>query len=87
MAIDNEADALRFYDGCVAHLEAQPDRKDPADCVAKANIGWCFGEGMDSDRVAMWRKVCGASHPVFGPMTTKVLPEEAFAAGQQAAQK
>lgn len=79
LAVDNEQDAAAFYDGYVAFLEVAPDRTEPADSVARANIGWCFGEGMTSDRVQIWRQVCNASHPVFG--VANPTPTEAFEAG------
>ena len=71
MAIDNEEDALEFYSGHVAYIQRQIDKGEwksdatPMQAV-QSNIGWCFGEGMSGERVSMWSKVCGASHPVFG---------------------
>ncbi len=83
LAISNEADAKLFYDGYLEwmtdHLEA--DSQYTPEQVAKANVGWCFGEGMAKDKVKMWRDVCDASHSVFGSMETPVTPEEAVAQG------
>lgn len=82
-AIDNPEDALCFYESYIAWMETLPaeDRSEQYTTaqVARSNIGWCFGEGMDSDRIAMWNTVTGAAHPVFGTMTP--TPQEAFAAG------
>ena len=85
LAIDNEDDAAKFYAGHVAHIQRTIDKGEwnsssTAEEGAKSNIGWCFGEGMSDERRAMWVKVCGASHPVFG---TKVpTAGEAFKMGE-----
>lgn len=83
MRIDRVADALRFYHGYLAWLTALPaesrsERYTPQQ-VARSNIGWCFGEGMDRDRIAMWHAVTGAAHPLFGVMD--VTPDGAYRAG------
>lgn len=84
-SMHREEDAAQFYSEYVEWLRNQPDLKQPAETIARANIGWFFGEGMpDTDR-AMWRKV-GASHPVFGGMETIPSPQEAFAAGVRTSQ-
>jgi hypothetical protein len=75
MAISNPDDAARFYRGCVANVQKQIDMgkresKFTATEAAYSNIGWCFGEGMSDEKIAMWCSVCGASNPVFG----KVMP-------------
>jgi hypothetical protein len=81
MAVDNDADARRFYDGYVVSIREVGKTKElPAD-VARSNIGWCFGEGMEPDRIAMWRRVCDAVHPVFGTYETPPTPAQAFDAG------
>jgi hypothetical protein len=85
LAVEDEADARRFFDGYVAWLEAQPDRALPALDVARANVGWCFGEGMSPERVAMWHRLTGSAHPMFG--TSMPTPEQAFAAGMKAGRK
>ncbi len=82
LAITDPDDACLFYEGCVSHLASQPDLTDTPEAIAKSNIGWCFGEGMGSLYVHMWREVCQATHPIFGP--TQPSPEEAFAAGIEA---
>jgi hypothetical protein len=85
LAVGDEAAARRFFDGYVAWLEAQPNRTLPALDVARANVGWCFGEGMAPERCAMWHRLTGSAHPVFG--TSKPSPEEAFSAGLKAGRK
>lgn len=69
-SVDNEKDAKEFYDGYVEYLKVELAKKpDPhgmtAEQIARGNVGWCFGEGMQQKKVAMWSKI-GASHPVFG---------------------
>lgn len=83
--VTNENDAASFYRGCVESTQAQIDAgtwqsQATAEQAAKANIGWCFGEGMNSKRIEMWNRVCGADHPVFG-LNLNVSPEEAIQAG------
>jgi hypothetical protein len=85
LGIETEAEARAFFDGYVRWLESAPDRTLPALDVARANVGWCFGEGMARERVAMWHRATGSAHPVFG--TSKPPPEQAFAAGMNAARK
>lgn len=77
LAIDNPADALRFYRGEIEHHAKDEElckKYSPPD-AAKSNIGWCYGEGMITEHVQMWCDVCGASHPVFG----KQIPDYAEA--------
>lgn len=83
MEIDNPEDAAEFYAGSLSYYAAG-GADDPAS-VAKANIGWCFGEGMASERIAMWQEVCGAQHPIFAyPATGEhPTPVEAFEAGMR----
>lgn len=90
MAIASDQDARLFYDGYLRYLDLLPAEKrsqryTPEE-VAKGNIGWCFGEGMAPERIAMWVKACGAAHPVFGTFDPPPTPEEAFAAGLRAGQ-
>lgn len=81
LAIHDANDARAFYVDYVAWLEVQPDLSHSADAVAKANIGWLFGEGMPPENIRMWVEVCGASHPIFGTMQPRPTPEQAFKAG------
>ena len=86
LAVKNEDDARRFYSGCVHwHSIYRQDTKLAPDVVAKANIGWCFGEGMPDDRREMWIRVCGASHPIFGQ--TIPSPEDALRMGVAAGKR
>jgi hypothetical protein len=71
MAIDNEVTAQKFFEAEVALINAQIlagtwKSRCSAEEGARANIGFCFGEGMASERVQMWIKVCDACHPWFG---------------------
>ena len=79
LQITTEADAQEFYHGYLAHQRQFKIANHTPEQVVRMNIGWCFGEGMPPDQIAMWSRVCGASHPVFG--TTLPTPEAAFAAG------
>jgi len=85
--INNKADAALFYRGYLEWLSKLPKKEKSGkltdEQVAKSNIGWCFGEGMDSKMIKMWNKVTGAAHPIFGAMTP--TPEEAFKAGMKLA--
>ncbi len=49
--------------------------------TARANIGWCFGEGMSPVQRRMWYIVADVRHPFFGTMDPPPSPEEAFQAG------
>ena len=71
LAVDNEADALALFNQEVQRIQSQIDAgtwESDKDAITAThlNIGWCFGEGMPADRIAMWVKVCGAYHPFFG---------------------
>ncbi len=67
MTITTEAEALQFFEGHVVWLQRQQPRTLEEACeAARANIGWVFGEGMRPALRAMWNKICGAQHPVFG---------------------
>jgi hypothetical protein len=79
LAIDNEADAAAFAERYLEWLRERPNGKYSPEQLLKDNIGWCFGEGMSSDRIAMWNKICGASHPVF--VTQRPTVEQAIEAG------
>jgi hypothetical protein len=73
MVIDTPENARQFYEGYLTYLENQPDRTMPPEAVARANIGWCFGEGLAQEKIEMWIHVCHAAHPMFG--TTKPSTE------------
>jgi len=53
--------------------------------IACDNIGWCFGEGMSRERIAMWRRTTPAAHPVL-PITENHQPtaQECLDAGLRA---
>ncbi len=82
-SITNEKDALDFYKGYLLHLQNLSEDKKSSNFteeqVAKQNIGWCFGEGMDPSMITMWSNVCQAYHPIFGTHTP--TPKEAYEAG------
>jgi hypothetical protein len=81
MAIDSINSARSFYEGYVEWLldNAEFESQSDAERVAKSNIGFCYGEGMSPDRIAMWKEACSAEHLLFG--ATMPTPEEAFAEG------
>ena len=85
-AVKTEEAAKKFFDSEMAGIQAQIDAgtwkcRCSAVEAARSNIGWCFGEGMSDDRIAMWVRACKASHPVFG--TARPSPQEAFEAGNR----
>jgi hypothetical protein len=81
MEIDTESDAQRFYTGYVENMTKHGTTShDPVD-VARSNIGWCFGEGMAPKKIAMWRQVCDAAHPVFGSYEKPPTLQESYDAG------
>lgn len=86
LSIHDEAEAAEFYRTYVEYIKVV-NQLDPPENVAKSNIGWCFGEGMAPKEIAMWRKVCGASHPIFGSMTPLPSSEDAINAGLKAGQE
>jgi hypothetical protein len=85
LEIDNERDARAFAEAYGEWI-ARTYPKESWQEVLRANIGWCFGEGMTQERVDMWVRVCGASHPIAG---TKLdtTPDQAFAAGMEWAKR
>lgn len=83
LVIDNPTDAKAFYVSYVEELNKRDDLKDPAEAIARANIGWCFGEGMARERIAMWVETTSSAHPVFGTMVEPLTPEDAFEAGRR----
>jgi hypothetical protein len=84
MSIDNEADARDFYESYVKWIEEHDESVFMPGQVAAQNIGWCFGEGMAPERIAMWRRATPAAHPVL-PITEDNTPsaEECFEAGKR----
>lgn len=78
--IKDPLDMGLFFDRYVALLKHQGNTAN-AEGMAKANIGWCFGYGMDEQRMKLWNSITGATHPVFG--VTKPTPEEAMQAGMK----
>lgn len=74
-AVETEDEAKKFYDEYIAYLKRQPGCDRPI-YIAKANIGWFFGEGMSQDKIDMWVRATGAFHPVFGAKAPSI--EEAF---------
>ena len=85
LEIDNEADMALFYQGAVEDTQDQMTQgkwqgQGTAQDTARSNIGWCYGEGMDPERIAMWRRVTQAEHPVFGANMPS-SPAEALRAG------
>ena len=88
-SIGNYEDAREFYEGYATWNEAHkpsPDYPYSGEEIAKANIGYCFGEGMASERIQMWREVTGAEHP-YGPGIENATPTELFEAGQRMAEQ
>ena len=84
MKIEDEETSKAFYEGCVEFYMDLGNSETYAEEVARSNIGWCFGEGMKPELIALWSKICGAAHPVFGTMTP--TSEEAFQAGKDLAE-
>lgn len=93
LKIDNPEDAIRFYEGYVeflsfkigSHPATVEDARTRAERIARSNIGWCFGEGMTEERMAMWATATGATHPVFGQ--GKLTLEEIFKRGVEMGEK
>ena len=82
MKITDPGDARLFFEGQVAWLMKRFSKtKEEAMYVARSNIGWCFGEGMKKELVAMWNQTVKASHPAFGNHLPET-PAEAIAAGR-----
>jgi len=81
LAIKEPGEARRFFEGQVAWLMKRFSKsREEAKYIARQNIGWCFGEGMERSLVQMWNETVQASHPAFGNHLP--TPEEAFAAGK-----
>ena len=53
-AITNPDDALKFYVGLLDYCDHLPSKSVSSIEMAQRNIGWCSGEGMDSNRIKMW---------------------------------
>jgi hypothetical protein len=74
-AIQEPSEAKDFFESYLAWQRHQPpDPRWTPEQVVRANIGWCFGEGMEQKYVEMWAQL-GGSHPVFG--TAKLTPDKA----------
>lgn len=82
ISVKSEPEAVKFVE---RYRQWLIDKYPTPDEILRANIGWCFGEGMKDEYRTMWIKVCGASHPVFGQIM--VTAEEALNAGKLLAQK
>lgn len=83
LGIDNPEDARRFRDGYLEVMTANGVTPERQQELASSNIGWCYGEGMPSERIAMWVEATQASHPVFGTMLVRPTAEEALEAGKR----
>jgi hypothetical protein len=90
LAIDCDEDARAFYRGYLAWLAAHlpEDAENIPNKIACDNIGWCFGEGMSRERIAMWRRTTPAAHPTL-PITEDYRPtaEECFETGLRLGRK
>jgi hypothetical protein len=92
MSIDNEVEAREFYESYVKWIQEHEEPRRTSvflpGQVAAQNIGWCFGEGMAPERIAMWRRATPAAHPVL-PITEDSTPsaEECFEAGMRLGQR
>lgn len=82
--VDNDEDARRFFSGYAEWLSTVPDLGGDPFSVARANIGWVYGEGLAPERIEMWTRATGAAHPVFGAQIP-TDPAEALALGQRVA--
>jgi hypothetical protein len=85
-SVEDEEDMRPFFNSYVEYLKSRPDCDDP-EGVARANIGWMFGEGMAQDRINMWTRATQSAHPVFGSMATRPSPEEALQQGIDASRR
>jgi hypothetical protein len=62
MAIHDAHDAIRFYNGYVEQMVAVYNHSQKkAEEIARANIGWFFGEGMPKKDIQIWSRVCEAA--------------------------
>lgn len=79
MSIHDPVEAQEFQGSYLEWQRSQPtsDRHTPEQIVL-ANIGWCFGEGMDIKDIQMWATL-GNSHPIFGVAAPS--PQKAFSLG------
>ena len=82
--IDNETDARafaeEFLEFLISHMRESDDVIEKAKAHLRADIGWCFGEGMTQEQIDIWVKVCGASHICFGQKLPATF-EEALVLG------
>jgi len=82
LSIDNERDANAFVEHYLELIE-EPNIEDRLR-IMRLNIGYCFGEGMSSDKIMMWMKVAKARHPWFDPLENP-SPDELLRIGRQLA--
>jgi len=84
--IASASEARQFLEDYSAFLESKGcGSKEKCSSIARANIGWCFGEGLSQERIDFWNEAVGAEHPYFG--TKKPTMEEAFEMGVAAGRK
>ena len=79
--------AGRFFRGGVEWTRLQPECTGDPEDVMRQNIGYWSGycSSETRARVAKLYAECGVYHPIFGPLTREVSPEEAFESGRQEA--
>ena len=79
LGIQSRDEAERFLSGHLHWLQGRyPRTVEAAMSAAKANVSWCFEEGMKPAQMEMWKSLW--VDPVL-PASTKT-PEEAFRAAQ-----
>ncbi|MBU2051259.1 MAG: hypothetical protein KKH61_20120 [Gammaproteobacteria bacterium] len=78
LSVNSPEDAKGFYQGYLEYLSKFHKTEEEVERVARSNIGWCFGEGMSTEKIKMWSET-GSNHPVFG-LSIPTL-KEAFRAG------
>lgn len=67
LGIDNPEDAKRFFLGYTEQVQKMIENgtwkgSPNASRAASRNIGFCFGEGMSRERIAMWKAATPAYH-------------------------
>lgn len=87
LSIKDEQSARNFVEEYLRWLQRHPHPEEThtPEQLMRANIGWCFGEGMEDRYQAMWIKVCGASHLIFG--VNMPSTEEALKVGMELGRK
>lgn len=84
-SVETLDEAKEFYAGYLVYLKPL-DRTESEENVAQSNIGWCFGEGMSDEKIALWKSaIAGIEHPIFG--ATMPSAEEVYRLAQQAASR